>query len=317
LAGILFAGWSMLTVPAAAQVINGFDLHGALVPPDQIQSGGPARDGIPAINAPKFVSAAAARLEPQDRVLGIVRGGTAKAYPIKILNWHEIVNDRFGEEPIAITYCPLCGTGIAYLATVGDRATTFGVSGLLYNSDVLLYDRATQSLWSQLLSQAVAGPLKGQRLTPVALTHTTWADWKARHPESQVLSPDTGFARDYARDPYAGYASNPKIMFPVASRSDRFPAKELVLGIEMNGRHKAYAFSELEKMLGGEATGTIDDVFAGRKLRVQFNRAHRTATAFDDQGKELPATIAYWFAWVAFFPQTEIYAGRYGQARTK
>src|SRR5215813_10129652 len=208
-----------LVAASPAQTLNGFDLKGALVLSDRILPGGPGRDGIPAIDAPKFIPANAAKLAPDDRVLGLARNGVVKAYPVRVLNWHEIVNDRFGDEPIAVTYCPLCGTGIAYLARAGRRVTTFGVSGLLYNNDLLLYDRATQSLWSQIGAQAITGPLKGEKLTPVALIHTMWSDWKKRYPDMLVLSEDTGFHRDYSRDPYAGYGTSPRIMFPIASRS--------------------------------------------------------------------------------------------------
>ena len=297
----------MLASGAAAQTLNGFELKGSLVPPDQILHGGPGRDGIPAIDAPKFVSPSGVALAAGDRVLGLARNGVVKAYPVRILNWHEIVNDRFGDEAIAITYCPLCGTGIAYAARAGGRPTTFGVSGLLYNSDLLLYDRATQSLWSQIEARAIAGPLKGEKLTPVALTHTTWADWKARHPDTLVLSPETGFSRDYSRDPYAGYESSSRIMFPTAHTSDRFPAKELVLGVELNGTRKAYAFSELAKALGNRPNGAIDDRLGGNAVSIRFDREHRTAQAFDSSGRELPAYIAYWFAWSAFYPTAEIF----------
>src|SRR5262249_17918589 len=247
-------------------------LKGALVPSDQILPGGPGRDGIPAIDAPKFIPANAAKLASEDRVLGLARNGVVKAYPVRILNWHEIVNDRFGDEPIAVTYCPLCGTGIAYLARAGRQVTTFGVSGLLYNSDLLLYDRATQSLWSQISAEAITGPLKGARLTAVAVTHTTWVGWKQRHPDTLVLSEDTGFHRDYSRDPYAGYATSPRIMFPTANTSDRFPPKEPVLGVEVNGARKAYAFSELEKALGNRASGVIEDRVGSGTVSIHFDR---------------------------------------------
>ena len=307
---LTFAALVMLASATAAQTQNGFDLKDSLVPAEQILHGGPGRDGIPAIDAPKFVPAGAANLAAAERVLGLARQGVVKAYPVRILNWHEIVNDRFADEPIAVTYCPLCGTGIAYVARAGGRATTFGVSGLLYNSDLLLYDRATQSLWSQITAQAVTGPLKGNKLTPVALTHTTWADWKTRHPNTLVLSADTGFQRDYSRDPYAGYASSSRIMFPTPNSNDRFPPKELVLGVELNGARKAYAFGELAKALGNRPSGTIDDRLGGSALSIRFDRDHRTAQAFDSSGRELPAFVAFWFAWSAFYPTAEIFVAR-------
>jgi hypothetical protein len=163
---------------------NGFDLSDSLVQVAEIHGGGPARDGIPALDHPAFIAADQALfLTPNDRVLGLSRHGVAKAYPIAILNWHEVVNDQFGAEPLVVTFCPLCGTGMAFLATVDGRALKFGVSGLLYNSDVLLYDRQTESLWSQIMTTAISGPLKGQRLTMTPVAHTTWADWRQRYPD--------------------------------------------------------------------------------------------------------------------------------------
>jgi hypothetical protein len=153
---------------------NGFDVSGALIPVGAIERGGPPRDGIPAIDRPQFVSAARAGLRADDRILGLAFNGVTRAYPVRILNWHEVVNDRFGEVPVAITYCPLCGTGVAFDARLGERVLDFGVSGLLYNSDVLLYDRGTQSLWSQSMQLAVTGPLKGTRLQALSLEHTSW-----------------------------------------------------------------------------------------------------------------------------------------------
>ena len=308
---IAVAGLAAPPVPGSAvveQTLNGFDLRDSLVPPPEILPGGPPRDGIPAIDAPKFVRAGQANLAAADRVLGMAREGVAKAYPVRILNWHEIVNDRLSGDPIVVTYCPLCGTGIAYKAQIAGKPTSFGVSGLLYNSDLLLYDRSTQSLWSQILAQAVAGPLKGETLTAVALTHTTWGNWRAQHPDTLVLSEDTGFRRDYSRDPYAGYASSGRIMFPVSHESGRFSPKEPVLGVEHNGRRKAYAFSELARALGERTRGAIDDRLGGDRLSIVFDREQRTARAMDSAGREIPAYVAYWFAWFAFYPDAEIYA---------
>jgi hypothetical protein len=136
---------------AETRQLNGFILDEPLIPAGAIEKGGPPRDGIPSIDSPLFVAASEASfLDPEDRVLGITQGGKSKAYPVKILNWHEIVNDWLNQQPVVVTYCPLCGSGIAFSAMVGGRRLSFGVSGLLYNSDVLLYDRQTGSLWSQI-----------------------------------------------------------------------------------------------------------------------------------------------------------------------
>ncbi|MBI3375376.1 MAG: DUF3179 domain-containing protein [Betaproteobacteria bacterium] len=282
---------------------NGFDLAGALVPVEEILQGGPPKDGIPAIDRPTFVNAREARnLPPEDMVLAIFRNGIAKAYPIRILNWHEVVNDLFGAENIVVTFCPLCGSGVAFEAKAGGRNLQFGVSGLLYNSDVLLYDRETQSLWSQIRAQAVAGPLKTASLTAVPLAHTTWRDWRARHPESLVLTQKTGIARDYDRDPYAGYEKSAELIFPVRFRAEGFHPKERVLGVVLEGKAKAYPFVELAK-----AAGEFVDTVSGRSVRIRYSREHQSAEAFDAKGQPLVATTLFWFAWAAFHPETEVY----------
>jgi len=288
----------------ATESLNGFDLTGASVPVQAIERGGPPKDGIPAIDRPRFVPAAKAGLADADRVLGLALGTDARAYPIRILNWHEVVNDRFGDRAVVVTFCPLCGTGMAFDAQAGARPMSFGVSGLLYNSDVLLYDRTTLSLWSQILQTAVSGPLKGTRLQLLPLTHTSWADWRKRYPATQVLSTDTGFERDYARDPYAGYGQVQRLIFDVQHRDDRFPLKEWVLGVQVGDVHKAYPFSVLARAVNKR--GEWVDTVAGKKLRIRFDAAHGTAEATDEQGKPWPGTMAYWFAWVAFHPKTEV-----------
>jgi hypothetical protein len=307
LAALLLSTSSVDAQSASRSAYNGFDVSGALIPEQAIERGGPPRDGIPSIDRPKFVAAGEARLQPRDRVLGLAIGGIARAYPVRILNWHEVVNDRFGDVPVAITYCPLCGTGIAFDARLGDRVLVFGVSGLLYNSDVLLYDRGTESLWSQLKRQAVAGPLKGTPLQALPLEHTTWADWRARYPATAVLSTDTGFSRDYGRDPYEGYDRIQQLMFDVEHRDGRFPPKEWVLGIDVGGARKAYPFSALERALGGRPAGEVVDRVGGQAVTIRFDREHRTAQAFDAQRRPLAGVMAFWFAWVAFNPKTEVF----------
>lgn len=291
----------LLCACGSANGLNGFDLGNSLLPAERIESGGPGRDGIPAIDRPRFVAAAQADfLEPDDRVLGLHLNGTARAYPIAILNWHEIVNDRIGTQAAVISYCPLCGSGMAF--AVDGEWTEFGVSGLLYNSDVLLYDRETESLWSQIMAQAVSGPRRGERLRSLALRHTSWADWRQRYPDTLVLSTATGHRRDYGRDPYAGYRDNPAIWFQVGHRDDRYPPKELVLGLELDGEFRAYPFSELARV-----PATWVDRFQGHPLRIRFDPQHQTAWVEDPEGNVLPSLISFWFAWVAFHPDTEVF----------
>jgi hypothetical protein len=301
--GFLVALTIVLLAAQAFAETNGFDLDNALVPVEEIHPGGPVRDGIPSIDDPKFLAARDADfLRGDDDVLGIVVGGVARAYPIRIMNWHEIVNDDIAGERVAVTYCPLCGTGVAFVAESGGRPLDFGVSGLLYNSDMLLYDRETESLWSQIRKQAIAGPLVGRRLDVLPLTHTTWSAWLREHPDTQVLSTDTGFRRDYARQPYGGYETERGLYFPVASKSRRYHPKERVLGVEIAGQYKAYPFAELSR-----TDGEVQDRIAGQPVIIRFDRLNQSARAFDARGNQLAAMTGFWFAWYAFHPGTEVF----------
>lgn len=301
LAAILVA---VIVYAYAGSESNGFDLADSLIPAEQIHLGGPPRDGIPSIDRPVFVDAGEAHfLANEDRVLGVEIAGEARAYPIAILNWHEIVNDRFVDQHVAVTYCPLCGTGIAFDAGDTDRPRTFGVSGLLYNSDVLLYDRETESLWSQIMMQAISGPQKGERLQALPLQHTSWQAWREQHPQTRVLSTDTGFARDYSKDPYEGYARSTGLYFSVSAESRRYHPKEQVLGVTVDGQTKAYPFTELAR----SDSPMIDDEVAGQPVRIQFDAVHRSARAYDDAGELLPAVTSFWFAWYAFHPEGDVF----------
>jgi hypothetical protein len=231
------------------------------------------------------------------------RNGIAKAYPIKILDRHEVVNDKFGDESIVVTYCPLCFSGMSFVVQFGDEEMKFGVSGLLYNSDVLLYDYGTGSLWSQLLSSAISGPLKGYDIPAIPTAHTTWRDWQARHPDTQVLSTDTGFRITYRGSPYNDYKRSGRLMFPVAERSNAYRNKELVLGISIDGVDKTYPFKELRKHDQASFTDTI----ANRELIIEWQEDDQYARAVDSSGEEITTVIVYWFAWYAFHPDTEIF----------
>ena len=237
-------------------------------------------------------------------MLALAKGKEAKAYPIKILNWHELVNDTIDDRSILVSYCPLCGTGIAFDPVVNGKKHTFGVSGLLYNSDVLMYDHQTESLWSQIKQEAVTGELTGTPLKPIFMVHTTWENWRKEHPKTRVLSTDTGYFRNYSRDPYAGYDRSPDVMFSVAKRDDRFHPKEWVLGIEVKGKAKAYAFSELAKQ-----SSVFKDSLNGKKLQIHYQEDSRTAFITDEKGNPIPSITAFWFAWYAFHPETEIFDG--------
>ena len=286
---------------------NGFDLSNSLIPSKDILQGGPPRDGIPSIENPKFVTAAAANfMRPTDRVIGITINGESRAYPINILNWHEIVNDQIQGVPVSVTYCPLCGTGLVYEAKVRGRVLKFGVSGLLYNSDVLLYDRQTETLWSQILSKGINGPMKGQKLTMVPSSQTSWASWLQKQPNTKVLSTDTGFSRDYRRSPYGDYDQNTETYFPVSARSKAYHPKERVLGISVNGQYKAYPFVELGKL----GTNRIKDNFQGQNLTINFDVANRDGEVLGANGKPLELVNSFWFAWYAFHQNTAVFKAR-------
>ena len=191
---------------------------------------------------------------------------------------------------------------MAFSANTHGKPTTFGVSGLLYNSDVLLYDRETDSLWSQLMSQAINGTRKGEYLENLPVVHTTWNDWKTRHPDTSALSTKTGFNRNYNDSPYANYLTGRQLYFPVSAQSRRYHPKEVTLGVEINGKFKAYPFIELDK-----SSGIISDTPDSQPITIRFNAQHQSAQAFDQHNKQLPAVRLFWFAWYAFHPETEVY----------
>ncbi len=290
-------------IVSALTQYNGFDLSNSLINVKEIHHGGPAKDGIPAIDKPVFIYAQQAYyLNNDDRILGLSINGLAKAYPIKILNYHEIVNDFFLQKAVVITYCPLCGSGIGYFADIKGNNTTFGVSGLLYNSDVLLYDRETNSLWSQLLSKAISGKRKGTELEMLAVNHTTWQDWKKQYPNTLVLSDKTGFDRDYSRTPYGSYDQSRSLYFPVNQLNRDYHPKEYDLGLKLSDKTKVYPFAELSKI-----KSPYNDSFAGSEITIVFDAENRTGKIFDEKQNELPIVTSFWFAWMAFYPESEIF----------
>jgi hypothetical protein len=302
---IILAGLLALVAGAQpeARTLNGFALDGALVPHRQILSGGPPRDGIPAVDSPEFVGVGqVGYLDDDDRVLGIDFEGAVRAYPVDILNWHEIVNDRVGDVGVLITYCPLCGSGMAFRV---DADARFGVSGLLYNSDMLLYDRATESLWSQIMGQAIAGPSKGRRLDPIPVRHTSWKSWREIHPTTSVLSRRTGHAMPYGRYPYGDYERSRRLRFPVGERNKRYHPKEWVIGIDDGELVRAYPLSELAQI-----SSPLRDQVGDREFLVHFDAQDRSGWIEEVTpagGVEIPSVRAFWFAWYAFHPDGEVF----------
>lgn len=282
-----------------------FRMDNLSLPSYDIVPGGPGKDGIPSLDQPTFVSARQDNwLEDHDVVIGLVYKGVAKAYPLNILNYHEVVNDEFKGEAVAITYSPLCGSGMAFRTeTAGYEPHQMAVSGLLYNNNPLFFDRRTESLWSQLTGEAVSGPAAGARLEQLPLQRTTWADWRRQHPETLLLSKETGFARNYDDNAYAYYVSTDRLMFPVNHTDDRLPVKTLILGIEVDGAFKAYPYA----LLANEGEMITEDNFNGQAIRIEYRPEAQTAYVTDGDGRELTTVTAYWFAWAAFHPDTALH----------
>ncbi|GAB3518952.1 DUF3179 domain-containing protein [Photobacterium alginatilyticum] len=297
----------IFTLPLSmhAASLNGFTLDRLTVPVEQILSGGPGKDGIPAIIKPNFVDASKARfLKGHDIVLGLTMNGKSRAYPIKILNWHEVVNDSIDGRHFVISYCPLCGSGMAFLASPGKQILTFGVSGLLYNSDVLMYDHQTESLWSQIRGKAISGAASGTSLTQYPLKLTRWKQWLKDHPDTKVLSTKTGFYRSYSQDPYAGYSRTPRLYFPVANQApSTYSVKETVLGYKGSKQNIAFPFSELRK----HDQEKFRYQFEGKQLTIHWDSQNQSAWISDSTGQQLSSTMLYWFAWYAFYPDTKIF----------
>ncbi|HET8575668.1 MAG TPA: DUF3179 domain-containing protein [Methylomirabilota bacterium] len=262
------------------------DLSKALVPLDEIVSGGPPPDGIPAIDRPSFVTLAAADawLKPKEPVVALEISGDARAYPLQILMWHEIVNDTVGGRPVTVTYCPLCNSGLVFDRVVGGVTLDFGTSGKLYKSDLVMYDRQSHSLWAQMEGRAIVGERAGTRLGLIPANTVAYEDFKAIYPGGKVLSRETGHARSYGRNPYEAYDrpdSSPFLLQGTADR--RRPPKERVVGVLMSGMPRAYPWSVLEKQ------GVLHDTLGGEPL-VIFHRPG-ALSALDDSRMEQSRAI--------------------------
>lgn len=285
-----------------------FDLRGLSIPEGEIRSGGPPKDGIPAISEPQFLDAGTAKtVRPDERVIGVAVGDEARAYPLRILTRHEVVNDRIGERSLAVSYCPLCDSSFVFDRRISGREIEFGVSGLLYNSNVLMYDRnrgGREGLWSQLRSAAVSGEHADQLLRTLPFEVTTWADWMSRHPQTKVLSQQTGLRINYEVDPYAMYFRMPRLMFPTVPQAptDRFPLKTPVLGVWNSAGSRAYPLP----VFGEGPSATIAQTLGESSFTVVYDATAKSLRITEATG-ELDFTYAFWFAWYAFHPETEIH----------
>lgn len=264
------AAGSREDVPSALSNAADPALPTPLVDPSRIVSGGPPPDGIPAIDSPRFERVEDVEwLADDEAVIALSVGDEHRAYPVQVLIWHEIVNDTVGGRPVAVTYCPLCSSALAFDREVGDRVLSFGTSGRLYLSALVMYDRQTESLWSQVERTALAGVLAGSELDLIPVTTVRWADWRTAHPEGWVLTRQTGFARDYGRNPYVGYDEiDNEGTFLDESVDGRHPAKERVVTFPDADEAVAVLLRDLSAV--GVAEITVDSepvvLFAARGL---------------------------------------------------
>lgn len=324
------------------------------IPSNQIFDGGPGKDGIPALTNPALVSAAEATyLQGSDRVVGIVRDGQAVAIPHNVLWWHEIANVDLsayglGSEQLAVSYCPLTGSTIAFdRSAVG--GAEFGVSGLLFQTNLIMYDRRdSESLWPQMSRQAECGTATGTALPMESIIEMTWDGWQTLYPETRVVSTNTGFSRDYTDYPYGDYErlTNTSTLFPVPSIDDRRPPKERVLGIPTRDGGIAFPFGTLaEGRLTNAVSFSYDDEPAvvlwsteaegamayrrtvnGQRLTFTPDAGRildsETGSAWTVDGRAVSgplagtqldpideAYVAFWFAWAIFEPDTALWEG--------
>ncbi len=310
---------------------------------EEITWGGVVKDGIPSLDNPTLIAAADADyMKPDDLVFGVSINGDTRAYPLRIMGWHEMFNEVIGGVPVALAYCTLCGSGILFETQVPGRAGpfVFGSSGFLYRSNKLMFDRQTHSLWNQFTGQPVVGPLVDSGITlaqrPVAIT--SWQAWKSENPDTRIISVDTGYSRDYGSGVvYRDYFSSPDLMFPARVDESRLKQKDYVFGIRTFGAAKAWPLSAFD---GGKV---INDQISDTPLVLIGDRATRTVRAYDSggvaltrdggrlvsgdgavwtssedaltaaDGRSMPRVaghIAYWFAWDGYLgAQSEIYDG--------
>ncbi len=279
---------------------NGFDLSISNIPRSEILHGGPPRDGIPALSHPEAEPARDSAWNDSIMILGLAFGQDARAYPMNILTHHELVNDTLGGKAILISYFPLCGTGMVFERRLDGKLLDFGVSGLLYRSDLLMYDRQTESLWSQIEAKAVTGTLAGKKLTLQRSQMMNWGRWRKKYPNTTVMSRRTGHTRNYDRLPYGDYARTSQLYFPVPL-DPRYHPKLPTLGLRApNGEARAYPSTEVLA-----AGGRVEDNFEGRAVQITYDEVD--AVFHVQVAPPIEVIQGYWFAWMAFHPKSSVY----------
>lgn len=300
---------------------NGFDLSVCLVPRDQIVTGMP-RDMLTALDEPPVVPAEQLEainrqyrkyLLAADRVIGVAIGGEARAYPLRVLDWHEVCNDTLAGEPIAVTYSPLCDSAVVFRREVSGRTLRFGVSGLLYNSNLLMYDvqpaEQTSSLWGQLQFRAITGPAAaaGVELEVLPAQVVYWSDWQRQHPRGTILAPDPAYRKRYNREPYSSYFGRAQPRYPVQPLpiAATIPLFEPVIAVQAGAEACVFPFSRIAEGADpqGRWTGQCGD--AG----VHFDYRHRPPNPPTVEVRsDAPVRFvqSFWFAWHAMHPQDRL-----------
>jgi Protein of unknown function (DUF3179) len=292
----------------------GFDLSNATVPVSDLVASGMPKDGLPALIRPDAWTAGETDsprgkrnklLVPSDRVIGVQVGRETRAYPLRILVWHEIVNDELGGLPVVVTYNPLCDSAVVFDRTVAGAVRTFGMSGLLYQSNLLLYDRQPsgkgESLWSQLLFRAVTGPeaAAGTRLRVLPSAVLTWDEWRAAHPDTTVLAPDPRLASQYKRDPYSSYFSSDLLHYAVRPLPppERGAFKTRLIALFRSGLWHAFPFPLIADRAG--ADGLWQTTVAGAPVTLRIRREHPQTVEVVAPDEPIPSVTSFLFAWYA------------------
>ncbi len=289
---------------------------------DTLLRGGPWKDGIPSLTTkaarrkdakypvkpPSLVAPDKIDwLADDDRVLVVTINQQTRAYPLNVLNWHEIVNDQLGGEPIAAIYCPLCDSASVLSRKLGDNVYEFGVSGLLHKSNVVFYDRTDQALWSQMGLMALSGPNAGKSPKHInTIELLTFAQLKAEYPKATVLDRDTGYERRYDGDPYANYFASDRLMFEIEGLDKKLAHKTPVIGVKVGDTTKAYLIGAIADAPGGRV---VDELGGGQVEVVADENGVRVIRA--PEGAAVSHT--FWFAWQAFYPQSELWGKPKGQ----
>ncbi|MBT6690982.1 DUF3179 domain-containing protein [Candidatus Parcubacteria bacterium] len=255
---------------------------------DLILSGGPGKDDIPALSNPKFTSIEGASLK--DKAFGVLvnMDGEKRYYPYNIMVWHEIVNDSIGDNDFAVTFCPLCGSAIVIDRNVGGQILDFGVSGYLYESNLLMYDRQTESLWSQARGEAVVGDYVGSKLQVLDMQLISFLELKQKHNDALVLSQDTGHSRDYSFYPYDNYESSDNLYFPVSVSDNRFSAKEVMYSFSLDDQYISFPQEGLQE--NGVETLNLN----GYSVSAQRDGDEIVVI---NNGQKVPGYYEMWFSW--------------------